>query len=90
MRRLVMIAAAAAVTGALTPSPAASQVYAPAPGMPYPPPLMRPLPRVVIHPRVREQWYRDCVGGFGVEPRLTGPTVVPIQRCRWAKRYYSY
>jgi hypothetical protein len=58
--------------------------------MPYPPPLSRPLPRVEITPRVRSLWYRDCVGGYGVESRLTGPTVVPIQRCRWAKRYYSY
>jgi hypothetical protein len=90
MRLWVTIAAAAALAEALTLVPAQAQVYAPAPGMPYPPPLMRPLPRVVITPRVREQWYRDCVGGLGVESRLTGPTVVPIQRCRWAKRYYSY
>jgi hypothetical protein len=90
MQRLATIAAAAALTGALMSNPAFAQVYAPAPGMPYPPPLMRPLPRIEINPRVRVQWYRDCAGGYAVEPRLTGPTVVPVQRCRWAKRYYSY
>jgi hypothetical protein len=48
------------------------------------------LPRVDITPRVRVQYYRDCVDGYVVEPRLTGPTVVPRMRCRWAKRYYAY
>jgi hypothetical protein len=50
----------------------------------------RPLPRVEITPRLRVQYYRDCVDALVVEQRLTGPTVVPRSRCRWAKRYYSY
>jgi hypothetical protein len=35
------------------------------------------------------QYYRNCVDGYAVERRLTGPTVVPRMNCRWAKRYYT-
>jgi hypothetical protein len=45
--------------------------------------------RVEIYPRVHVQYYRDCVDGYVVEQRLTGPTVVPRMNCRWAKRYYT-
>jgi hypothetical protein len=59
----------------------------------YPPlaqPSVRTIPRIQVTPRVREQYYRDCVDWYAVEPRLTGPTIVPHMRCQWVKRYYAY
>jgi len=89
MTRLISLSAAAALA-ALIVAPAMAQTYPPPPGTLYVPPPVRPLPRVEITPRVHVQYYRDCVDAYVVEPRLTGPTVVPHMRCRWAKRYYSY
>jgi hypothetical protein len=88
MRTLILIPAMAAIA-ALIAAPAMAQTYPP-PGTLYVPPPVRPLPRVEITPRVHVQYYRDCVDAYVVEPRLSGPTVVPHMRCRWAKRYYSY
>ena len=90
MRRLILIMATAACAIASAATSAFAQGYAPAPGAVYMPPPPRPLPRVEITPRLRVQYYRDCVDALVVEQRLTGPTVVPRSRCRWAKRYYSY
>jgi len=88
MRRLILIMATAACAIASAATSAFAQGYVPPPGAVYVPP--RPLPRVEITPRLRVQYYRDCVDALVVEQRLTGPTVVPRSRCRWAKRYYSY
>jgi hypothetical protein len=87
MRRLILIVATAACAIASAATSAFAQGYVPPPGPVYVP---RPLPRVEITPRLRVQYYRDCVDALVVEQRLTGPTVVPRSRCRWAKRYYSY
>jgi hypothetical protein len=85
MSKSIAIAATAAVLMMLGAPAAVAQAYPPAPA-----PYMRPIPRIEINPRLRVQYYRDCVDGYVVEPRLTGPTVVPRMRCRWAKRYYAY
>jgi hypothetical protein len=90
MRRLIPIIATAALASAPAATSVLAQGYPPAPGAVYVPPPLRPLPRVEITPRVRAQYYRDCVDGYVVEPRLTGPTVVPRMRCHWVKRYYAY
>lgn len=90
MRTLIPIVATAALAIASAATSVLAQGYPPASGSVYLPPPTRPLPRVDITPRVRVQYYRDCVDGYVVEPRLTGPTVVPRMRCRWAKRYYAY
>jgi hypothetical protein len=90
MRTLIPIVATAALAIASAATSVLAQSYPPAPGSVYLPPATRPLPRVDITPRVRVQYYRDCVDGYVVEPRLTGPTVVPRMRCHWAKRYYAY
>jgi hypothetical protein len=90
MRTMIPIAATIALAIATAIPSAQAQSYPPAPGSLYVPPPARPLPRVEITPRLRVQYYRDCVDGYVVEPRLTGPTVVPRMRCRWAKRYYAY
>jgi len=74
-----------ALTGLTATGAAAQSYYAPAPA-PVPP---RVPFRVEIYPRVHVQYYRDCVDGYVVEQRLTGPTVVPRMNCRWAKRYYT-
>jgi hypothetical protein len=74
-----------ALTGLAAISAAAQPYYAPAPA---PAPPRAPF-RVEIYPRVHVQYYRDCVDGYVVEQRLTGPTVVPRMNCRWAKRYYT-
>jgi len=87
MPRSTAIAATAAVLMLSAPS-AQAQAYPP-PTAPYLQPV-RPIPRIEVNPRLRVQYYRDCVDGYVVEPRLTGPTVVPRMRCRWAKRYYAY
>lgn len=76
-----------ALTGLTVISAAAQPYYAPAP-VPAPVPPRVPF-RVEIYPRVHVQYYRDCVDGYVVERRLTGPTVVPRMNCRWAKRYYT-
>jgi hypothetical protein len=85
MPKSLAIAATAAVLSALGTPAVLAQAYPPAPA-----PFVRPIPRIEINPRLRVQYYRDCVDGYVVEPRLTGPTVVPRMRCRWAKRYYAY
>jgi hypothetical protein len=87
MRRSILVATAVILT-ALTATAAIAQTYPPPapPGAPY----ARPIPRIQVSPRVRVQYYRDCVDWYAVEPRLTGPTVVPKMRCQWVKRYYAY
>ena len=90
MRRLFVIVATVAWAIASAATLAFAQGYAPAPGAVYVPPPARPLPRVEITPRLRVQYYRDCIDALVVEPRLTGPTIVPHSRCRWVKRYYAY
>jgi hypothetical protein len=77
---LVVAFAGLTATGA-----AAQSYYAPAPA----PAAPRAPFRVEIYPRLRVQYYRNCVDGYVVEQRLTGPTVVPRMNCRWAKRYYT-
>ena len=84
MRRSIPIAILAVAIAGLTATSASAQ-YAPAP-VPAPP---RVPFRVEIYPRVHVQYYRDCVDGYVVEQRLTGPTVVPRMNFRWAKRYYT-
>jgi hypothetical protein len=74
-----------ALVGLTASSSLAQSYYAPAPA-PAPP---RVPFRVEVYPRVHVQYYRNCVDGYVVEQRLTGPTVVPRMNCRWAKRYYS-
>jgi len=88
MSKSTAIAAIAAVLTLLNAPVAIAQAYPPA-APPYLQPV-RPIPRIEVNPRLRVQYYRDCVDGYVVEPRLTGPTVVPRMRCRWAKRYYAY
>ena len=44
----------------------------------------RPPLRLEIRPA--PQYYRQCVDWYVVEHRLTGDTVVPQLRCRWALR----
>ena len=78
---------AVALAGLTATSTAAQSSYAPAP-VPAPAPPRAPF-RVEVYPRVHVQYYRDCVDGYVVEQRLTGPTVVPRMNCRWAKRYYT-
>ena len=86
MRKSIPIAILTVTLAALTASGAFAQsYYAPAPA---PAPRRAPF-RVEIYPRVHVQYYRNCVDGYVVEQRLTGPTVVPRQNCRWAKRYYT-
>lgn len=82
---ILMAILAVALTGLTAAS--AQSYYAPAP-VPAPVPPRVPF-RVEIYPRVHVQYYRDCVDGYAVEQRLTGPTVVPRMNCRWAKRYYT-
>ena len=88
MRRPFLIVATVAWAIASAAPSAFAQGYAPGPV--YVPPPARPLPRVEITPRLRVQYYRDCIDALVVEPRLTGPTIVPHSRCRWVKRYYAY
>jgi hypothetical protein len=86
MRNSVPIGILVITLAGLTASSSLAQsYYAPAP-VPAPP---RVPFRVEIYPRVHVQYYRDCVDGYVVEQRLTGPTVVPRMNCRWAKRYYT-
>jgi hypothetical protein len=79
---LLMLAATAVVAQTYPPPPP--------PTDPFPPQSARPIPKIQVTPRVRVQYYRDCVDWYAVEPRLTGPTVVPHSRCQWVKRYYAY
>jgi hypothetical protein len=79
------VALAVALIGLTVSGVAAQSYYAPATA---PAPPRAPF-RVEIYPRVHVQYYRDCVDGYVVEQRLTGPTVVPRMNCRWAKRYYT-
>jgi hypothetical protein len=84
MRKSIPIGVlAVALVGLTASSSLAQSYYAPAPT-----PRRAPF-RVEIYPRVHVQYYRNCVDGYVVEQRLSGPTVVPRQNCRWAKRYYS-
>jgi hypothetical protein len=88
MRKSISIVAMAAVLTALSAATAVAQNYPPPanPSLrPAPPPL-----RLEIRPRLRVQYYRDCVDFYAIEPRASGPTVVPRSNCRWAKRYYAY
>jgi hypothetical protein len=86
MRKSIPIGILVMALAGLTAAEAAAQsYYAPAP-VPVPP---RAPFRVEIYPRVHVQYYRNCVDGYVVEQRLTGPTVVPRMNCRWAKRYYT-
>ena len=34
---------------------------------------------------VPQDYYRHCVGGYAIEHRATGDTIVPRLRCRWAR-----
>lgn len=45
---------------------------------------VRVRPRIVVTPTQR--LYRQCVDVYVIEHRLTGDTVVPDMRCRWAYR----
>ena len=84
MRNSIPTGVLSVTLAALTASGALAQsYYAPAPVPPRVP------FRVEIYPRVHVQYYRNCVDGYAVERRLTGPTVVPRMNCRWAKRYYT-
>lgn len=88
MRKSIPIAVLTVAIAGLTASDVLAQsYYAPAP-VPAPAPPRAPF-RVEIYPRLRVQYYRNCVDGYVVEQRLTGPTVVPRMNCRWAKRYYT-
>jgi hypothetical protein len=88
MRKSIPIGALAVALAGLTATGTVAQsYYAPAP-VPAPAPPRVPF-RVEVYPRVHVQYYRDCVDGYAVEQRLTGPTVVPRMNCRWAKRYYT-
>jgi hypothetical protein len=40
--------------------------------------------RIKVTPSPR--YYRQCVDRYVVEPRATGPTVVPRTQCRWSLR----
>jgi hypothetical protein len=82
MRKSIPIGILAAALFGLTAADAAAQSY-------YAPAPPRAPFRVEIYPRLRVQYYRNCVDGYVVEQRLTGPTVVPRMNCRWAKRYYT-
>jgi hypothetical protein len=85
MRKSIPIAILVVALAGLTATAATAQsYYAPAPA-----PAPRAPFRVEIYPRVHVQYYRNCVDGYVVEQRLTGPTVVPRTNCRWAKRYYT-
>jgi hypothetical protein len=87
MRKPIAIGAAAIVLATLS-AAALAQSYPP----PADPSLRRARPptRIEVYPRLRVQYYRDCIDGYAVEPRASGPTVVPRMSCRWAKRYYAY
>ena len=86
MRNSVAIGILAAALAGLTATSSFAQSYS----APAPVPARPRVPfRVEIYPRVHVQYYRDCVDGYVVEQRLTGPTVVPRMNCRWAKRYYT-
>jgi hypothetical protein len=88
MRKSISIVAMAAGLTALSIAAAFAQGYQP-PGDPSLQRVRPPL-RIEIHPRLRVQYYRDCVDFYAIEPRASGPTVVPRSNCRWAKRYYAY
>jgi hypothetical protein len=51
-------------------------------------PRAKPPPRQTL-PRTggaaTEDYYRHCVGGYAIEHRATGDTVVPRLRCWWAR-----
>jgi hypothetical protein len=84
MRKSIPIGILAVALAGLTATAAAAQSYY----TPAPAPPRAPF-RVEIYPRLHVQYYRNCVDGYVVEQRLTGPTVVPRMNCRWAKRYYT-
>ncbi len=86
MRKSVAVGILLIALAGLTTSGALAQSYYAT--VPAPPPPRAPF-RVEIYPRVHVQYYRNCVDGYVVEQRLTGPTVVPRMNCRWAKRYYT-
>ena len=65
----------------------------PAPAQPVDRPIDR-APRAKSVPRqppahettaLPQDYYRHCVGGYAVEHRATGDTVVPRMRCWWAR-----
>ncbi len=43
--------------------------------------------RITVYPRNYQPrpLYRQCVDGYVVEARATGPTVVPRERCWWVR-----
>ena len=71
MRKPIAIGAAAIVLATLS-AAALAQSY-PAPADPS---LRRARPptRIEVYPRLRVQYYRDCIDGYAVEPRASGPT----------------
>jgi len=51
-------------------------------------PRVKPPPRQTprrIEGAATEDFYRHCVGGYAIEHRATGDTVVPRLRCWWAR-----
>jgi hypothetical protein len=84
MRKSIPVGILVVALAGLTATAATAQsYYAPAPA-----PRRAPF-RIEIYPRVHVQYYRNCVDGYVVEQRPSGPTVVPRSNCRWAKRYYT-
>jgi len=75
MRPLLMFIAAAAIPMVVVPAGAQSQDRPRAR-----PPLHRPLRIEVSPPRLQ----RHCVGGYALEHRASGDTIVPRMHCWWA------
>jgi hypothetical protein len=73
-----------ALAGMPVPAPAqpADRAIDPAPRRAKPPPRQTP-PR--IEGAATEDTYRHCVGGYAIEHRATGDTIVPRLRCWWAR-----
>jgi hypothetical protein len=72
-----------ALAGMLVPAPAQPADRATDRGpRAKPPPHQTPLRPEGALP---EDYYRHCVGGYAIEHRATGDTIVPRLRCWWAR-----
>jgi hypothetical protein len=79
---------AALVAVSLTPAAAPAQTPPAAsvadPAQRSKPPVRRGPLRLQVSPPGGE-YYRHCIGGYAVEHRATGDTIVPRLQCWWAR-----
>jgi hypothetical protein len=70
-----------AITSIPVPAPAQPADRLTDPSLRTKPPPRQTPPRTAVP----EDYYRHCVGGYAIEHRATGDTVVPRLRCWWAR-----